>query len=278
LSESSLSKRARTALTLLYSQIRPRSFSKFNRGAPSDQAAIDIFKGHWASKIPDHGGALAAGTASLFTDDPRPHYALRAFGNNPERIEGARVLELGPLEGGHTYQLEKLGADVLAIEGNAEGYLKCLIVKEIFDLKSRFLYGNFSQYLERGPPDFDLIFAAGVIYHMVEPLALIRLICQSSPRAFIWTHYYEQKLCKGFFSRSIKDERGYAAPHYRRNYFNPGGSMFWGGLASYACWLERDSLLDAFRHFGHPHIEIMEETPHHPNGPSFSFVTSAQPL
>ncbi len=35
------------------------------------------------------------------------------------------ILELGPLEGAHTYQLR-----ILAIEANAEAFLKCLVVKE----------------------------------------------------------------------------------------------------------------------------------------------------
>ena len=51
-------------------------------------------------------------------------------------IEGFRILELGPLESGHTYQLERLGAgSILCIEASPEFYLKSLIIKEILGLK-----------------------------------------------------------------------------------------------------------------------------------------------
>ncbi len=270
-------KRLRTAFDGLSRQFRPTSFSKFNRGPPNDQTTLDIFKGHWASEFPDVNGVLTAGNAPLFTSDPRPRYALRAFGARPEQMQGARVLELGPLEGGHTYQLEGLGANVLGVEGNAEAYLKCLIAKELLGLQARFLYGDFLAYLDDNPPQLDLIFACGVLYHMTTPLRLIRSICENAPRAFIWTHYYDPDLCIRF-SKTQKSESGLSAAHYRRSYFRPGAGLFFGGLENHACWLPREELINAFSYFGHKYIEIIEETRDHPHGPCFSFVTSAQPF
>ena len=54
------------------------------------------------------------------------------------------ILELGPLEGGHSYMLDRAGAaQVVAIEGNARAYLKCLIVKELLGLpRVQFLCGD----------------------------------------------------------------------------------------------------------------------------------------
>ena len=65
-------------------------------------------------------------------------------------MDGFRILELGPLEGAHTYQLEKLGAaEIVAIEANKEAFLKCLIIKELAQLeRARFLLGDFVTYLE----------------------------------------------------------------------------------------------------------------------------------
>src|SRR5262249_54236068 len=48
-------------------------------------------------------------------------------------VDGRSVLELGPLEGGHTKQMLDLGArSVLAIESSPEAFLKCLTVKAAF--------------------------------------------------------------------------------------------------------------------------------------------------
>lgn len=48
---------------------------------------------------------------------------------------GKTRLELVPLEGGHSYMLQKMGVKkIIAIEANSRAFLKCLCIKEIFDL------------------------------------------------------------------------------------------------------------------------------------------------
>ena len=49
-------------------------------------------------------------------------------------MAGKTVLELGPLEGAHTYQLHQRGANIVAVEASKQAYLKCLITKEIVGL------------------------------------------------------------------------------------------------------------------------------------------------
>jgi hypothetical protein len=245
--------------------------------APDDQITVDLFKTHWASALPDTTKNLCAGASSLFFNDPRPSYAAAAFGGGAGDLTGFRVLELGPLEGGHSYQLEGFGADVLGVEGNAEAYLKCLIVKELYGLRARFLFGNFLKYLESNSDTYDMIYASGVLYHMTEPLALIRSICMHSPRCFVWTHYFEPRSSKGF-RRAAKVEQGFQAEHYVRKYGLRAYRKFWGGLADHACWLEREAIFGAFAEFGHRHIKLLEHTPDHPGGPAVSFATSTTPI
>ena len=88
--------------------------------------------------------------------------------------KGISVLELGPLEGGHAYMLEKAGVgSVLSIEANTRAFLKCLISKEIFGLnKCHFLLGDFTEYLNKLDEHirFDLVFASGVLYHQCRQL------------------------------------------------------------------------------------------------------------
>src|SRR5205814_564703 len=105
--------------------------------APSPQTALDIFAREWASKLPEEFEYLRAGNVPLFQDS-RIEWAGERLG-----LKGKSILELGPLEGGHTYMLEKMGAEsIVAIEANTKAFLKCLIIKEILDLKSaRFLCG-----------------------------------------------------------------------------------------------------------------------------------------
>ena len=67
------------------------------------------------------------GFAQLFEDD-RILWDEEKLG----KFLSKRVLELGPLEGAHTYMLQQLGAkEIISIESNKRAFLKCLIIKNI---------------------------------------------------------------------------------------------------------------------------------------------------
>ena len=217
--------------------------------------------------------SFTPGSAPLFTQDPRPSWAVAGVHGDRTNLNGLEVLELGPLEGAHTYQLEKAGANVTAIDSNAEAYLKCLIVKDMFGMRSRFIFGNFLEYMKLRPKKFDLLFASGVLYHMTQPLALIKLICETADESFIWSHYYDADVCQNF-SAETSELDGLGAPHYRRDYGDRSYGKFWGGLADSACWLAKDDILRAFRHFGHREVKVVDEQIDHPAGPCFSIITA----
>jgi len=125
---------------------------------PSPQTAVDIFAGEWASRLPAPLQHVQAGSAPLFEIEHVP-WGVKALGG----VEGQRVVELGPLEGGHTYLLDRMGAaEVVAVEANTRAYLKCLIAKELFDITSaRFRCGDALRFLEdeilRGATKFRLL-------------------------------------------------------------------------------------------------------------------------
>ena len=77
--------------------------NQYIMSAPSPQNAIDIFEGEWASELPDP--SLIAGSITLFDD-----YRIKWFAEHLGGFQNKTILELGPLEAGHTYMLERLGA------------------------------------------------------------------------------------------------------------------------------------------------------------------------
>ena len=101
-------------------------------------------------------------------------------------VRDGRVLELGPLEGGHSFMLQKAGAlMVTAIEANVRALLKCLITKEITRLTAcEFLCGDFIEYLRRTDTSYDAVLASGVLYHMTEPLELLHRLSTRSPAIY----------------------------------------------------------------------------------------------
>lgn len=178
--------------------------------------------------------------------------------------------------------LERLGAaKIVAIEGNARAYLKCLVVKELLHLqRARFLCGDFMAYLRERPERFDVCFASGVLYHMTEPVDLIRLIAGVADRAFLWTHYYDAGILRddrrfsGPYAAGTRSEQaGFAYTRHLQTYQAAlGWSGFCGGPEATSVWLERDDILRCLAHFGFGDVRVNFDNPAHPNGPSFALV------
>jgi hypothetical protein len=241
----------------------------FETRAPSVQNAVDIFKGNWASDFSPVLPGVEAGRYGLF-EDSRPRAAAERLGRNG-RLDGFSVLELGPLEGAHSLLLERLGAaEVTAVEASVQAFLKCLVVKEALGLKTRFLLGDFSEYLRAGTRRFDLVFASGVLYYMEDPLDLIALVAGATDRCFVWTHYYDAARCPGRTAQAAS-RGGFATTYWRKDY-GAKRAGFWGAPQAVASWVEKDAILAAFAHFGLTEVEVVEDSPDHENGPAFTFT------
>lgn len=241
---------------------------------PSAQNAVDVLAG-WNHALPESVGALAG--AGHFHDDPRILWALEQFGS----IEGKRVLELGPLEAAHTTLIDRREPAVLhAVEANKLAFLRCLIVKELLDLKhAKFFLGDFTKWLELGTHRYDLVLASGVLYHMQDPVHLLELISRSTNALYIWTHYYDTRAMPVHDLRhtpfvgdpDVQLVNGIPVHLYTRSYHGAWQSKsFCGGIHDLHRWIARDDILSLIRSFGFDDVRIAHEEPNHQNGPSFS--------
>ncbi len=241
---------------------------------PSLQAMVDILPG-WNSSFPA-SLQIKAGAVPLF-EDQRVSWTLEVFGNVCERT----VLELGSLEGAHTYMLDRAGAIVTAIEANKACFLRGLIAREIMGVqRARLLYGNFIPWLEAGPHKFDIVWANGVLYHMSDPIRFLKLIGNVADKISIWTHYVPDDYVgtKEGWARTISKVKRYQTDDGRAvEYFvRPYGiaartDEFSGGVYSYCCWLRRSEILTQLRAMRF-NCEIGFEMPEHPHGPAFSIA------
>jgi hypothetical protein len=242
--------------------------------SPTPESTVGILDG-WVSTLPAELGANTGGYVSLF-DDPRATWAINQLGG----VEGAGVLELGPLEGGHTYMLDRAGAkSITAIEANKRCYLKCLITKELLSIHSaRVLLGNFVPWLEENRQKFDVIWATGVLYHMTDPLRLLRLIADHTDLLHIWTHFYPDDYWPDPLPHpltSIEDHEfeGDIFKYYLRSYMGVESTpAYCGGVYSGSAWMRRSDILRALKKFGFSEIDIAFEAPFTGNGPSFALV------
>jgi Methyltransferase domain len=245
----------------------PQVHDVYSREIPSLATPFTIFKNEWSSAVP----GFETGKVGLF-DDARIKWLEAQVGS----FQLKRVLELGPLEAGHTSMLERAGADVTAIEANQRAFLKCLVVKNTLRLKSEFLYGDFRPYLEQTQPGaFDFVLAIGVLYHMLEPAKLLHDIARATDAFGVWTHYYDPKII-GATPRfdpkpSVQTVKGKSVEVYKQNYlFTVKAPGFCGGSAPTSYWLTRNGLLDYVKELGFD-VQVGEENLEHPAGPCILF-------
>ena len=250
------------------------------KGGPSPQAIVNIFAGEWSSNFPESSGVKTTpGGANLF-DDARITWLsekISGFG-------GLRILELGPLEAGHTYMMHERGAkSITSVEANMRSYMKCLCTKEIFGLeRAHFLLGEAIAYTSASTQTFDLCVASGILYHMQSPIELLSNISARCKRLFIWTHYYDEahlrlleKQFEQFEPPHTLEFQGRSYQVSKRDY---GKALDWpgfcGGLESTANWLTRGSLMQALRDCGFATLEINFDLPTHPNGPAIAVLAT----
>ena len=245
--------------------------------APSAQNALDLFKGVWASQLPEDG--LQSGATALF-DDVRLHWLLEQCGG----VKGKTVLELGPLEGGHTYMLERAGASsITAIEANSLAYLRCLIVKEVFSLRSaRFLLGDFDKFLSQTASRYDLIVASGVLYHLTDPLATLQNMARLADKIFIWSHFFDEAAMPAgderlapFTGETVKRELGGDTLTYHlRSYGDtPLPKNFCGGIMSGSIWVEKMEVIALLERHNYS-VSVHFEQDTHAHGPSACLYAS----
>jgi SAM-dependent methyltransferase len=193
------------------------------------------------------------------------------------------VLELGPLEGGHSAMLHAAGASVLAIESNTNAFLKCLITKNLLALdRCQFELGDFLPYLEVTDRRFDFVLASGVLYHSPQPITLLESIARVTDRMAVWTHYFDEAvLSQAAFRRVFAPTsdmvgwRGRSIELRRHAYLESlDWSGFCGGSQETTLWMSRQSLLDVLAELGFNDVRTLFDDPQHPYGPCIMIFAS----
>ena len=243
-------------------------------GMPTAQNAVDALPG-WNHALPPHLGVTAG--AGAFYNDPRILWAIGQFGS----IEGRRILELGPLEASHTWMLEQHHPSVIdSIEANKLSFLRCLVVKELLDLKiAKFHLGDFSAWLDKTDQRYDFIVASGVLYHMKDPVRLIQAMAEHANAFYLWTHYVSDEAMpqgdprRGALIGDVETQRlgEVSVRLYKRSYYGAWRSKsFCGGMHDIHRWLHKDDIVALISSLGFDDIRIEHDEPDHKNGPSFS--------
>ena len=207
--------------------------------------------GGWTSQF-EVDGELVGGHLRLDLDE-RLKWQIAVFGG----LNDKTILELGPLEGAHTKMMADAGADfITAIEGDPKCFLRCLIVKEAFNMPNvEFLYRDFCKYVSVMANSelfgqgllFDIISASGVLYHQLNPAQLIYDMSMITDHIFVWSQVADTK--KDFIQ--VGDHKYYGEV---RTYGKHTDS-YCGGLHPTSFWMEADEMRRCFNDVGFELIE-----------------------
>lgn len=176
------------------------------------------------------------------------------------------VIELGSLEGGHSFALAQSPKvkRVLAIEGRAANIAKAKLVQEVLeDEKVEFLEADLEK-LDFGQfGKFDAVFCSGLLYHLPRPWELIPKLARVSPNIFIWTQISEEAKAK-------KMREGWRGKFYREGgFFDP-----LSGLSKKSYWLSLGSLIGLLTANGYRETKIFEHNLNHPKGNSVTLAAT----
>ena len=176
------------------------------------------------------------------------------------------VIELGSLEGGHSFALAQNAAvkRVLAIEGRAANIAKAKLVKEVLeDKKVEFLEADIEKLDFEQFGRFDAVFCSGLLYHLPRPWELIPKLARVSPNIFIWTQISEEAKAK-------KMRAGWRGKFYREGgFFDP-----LSGLSKKSYWLSLGSLIGLLTANGYREVKIIEHNLAHPKGNSVTLAAT----
>jgi hypothetical protein len=180
-------------------------------------------------------------------------------------LRGARVLELGPLEGFFSVLLEKLGVrSTVAVEGRAENLEKCRRVKELYRLERTEFVRHDVEALARGDEQpsfggpFDLVFCLGVLYHLRDPVAAAGWMARQAPAVYLGTHYVERADERWYPDRLFSEsELESGGERYRGKRFRESPQSPLGGLSDDSFWLDEHSLVRTLEAAGFTRISVL---------------------
>jgi Methyltransferase domain len=240
-------------------------FSQFSSqlylGEPSATSAMQIYASSWKYEY-DKLDIVEIRERAL--RDRRPNMVEETFGS----LRGKTVLELGPADGYNTVALENLGANVRAVEGNVDAFLRCLILKNALKLQAEFWLGDFCKEVESGRK-YDILYASGVLYHLLDPVDFLAHAIKCSDKLFLWTHYFDERFVYGiehervgFADRktSVRTVLGKSFTYHHKSYDTNHVKLlgYIGGLNSTCCWLSREDLFGALELVGYKVQHMVE--------------------
>jgi tRNA (mo5U34)-methyltransferase len=105
-------------------------------------------------------------------------------------LKGSRALDIGCSDGYFSFELERRGADVLAIDFVPENYTGFATARKILGSGAEYRMENVYNLVPEKYGQFDIVLFLGVLYHLRKPLAAldaIRSVMKDGGQLFVGT-------------------------------------------------------------------------------------------
>jgi SAM-dependent methyltransferase len=210
-----------------------------------------------------HNLVLADGTPSipgqiLLEEQPLPQAVLRTLESLfPDRRGGEfSIVDLGCLEGGYTALFARAGFAALGIDGRPENIARCEQGAGRLGLPDLRFVCDDVRNLERYG-SFDATFCCGLLYHLEDPVAFLRLVSRLTRRVLILqTHFATDALPARFPNLSeLTSHEGVAGRWYLEHPDDATDeemlSQAWSSIGNRrSFWVEKRHLVQALIDMG----------------------------
>ncbi|HEY2783744.1 MAG TPA: class I SAM-dependent methyltransferase [Fimbriiglobus sp.] len=195
----------------------------------------------------DYGGAFDP------ANDPRLRHFAEAF------PAARRVLELGSLEGAHTFALAAMpGVDaVVGIEGRLANLKRARFVQRQLGVRNvSFVRANLESFDPASLGPFDAVFCSGLLYHLPRPWTLLQTIAGTAPGLLLATHVTPD-------AKANEVRNGYSGSVYRE--FGHRDPL--SGLSPESFWPTLGALKAMLADAGFRSVVVCDHDENNPHGP-----------
>ena len=175
------------------------------------------------------------------------------------------VLELGSLEGGHSFALASLVQikHVVAVEARRDSLQRARFVQGVLkQSKVDFIQANLENFDLASLGSFDVVFCVGLLYHLPRPWQLVEQMSRVARGVYIWTHYARPQDAK------------VTRQHYRGWVYREWRFLFdaLSGMSVNSFWPTRECLFEMLADYGYVDTTVVEENPQHEHGPAITLA------
>ena len=172
-------------------------------------------------------------------------------------LKDKTIIEMGSQEAAHTIMMHELGAHkIIGLEGRLSNYIKCCVIKNIYELVNAKFYFEDLRYVDlKKFGTFDVCVCSGLLYHLPNPQDLIKKISEISTRILINSHYANADFPSTGLASVVLDGKQYSG----KTYDEVDSSHPNSGLQQFSFWFLKDDFIRVLHDVGYDNVRVLKD-------------------